>query len=255
MPCTPRYVTNSNTGTNYVLWNPLEDVPDGPDPELERLIAEEADIESRPRRWRDGLSITQHEITNRVVEQFRLTGPTHFEQRTPRPQIRNTSMNYQFITLNHGLGPYSEYITKARGFFATHGDRRYSSSSLNRLEGIEFAIRNDMTNQVTCPALVVADDPIVFDPETESKTGGLLGMAVCWPMERVMVAVNRAHRQQGIGSDMVQRLSREFGRSSLTLWVGQNNVAGHRFCLHNGFIPTAMNGGGAVRYAVGTEDV
>jgi GNAT superfamily N-acetyltransferase len=199
-------------------------------------------------------------ISRAVLDEVRNAGwspPVDMEYIEARPRQERTNtpnVNYQFLNATTHPGPYAEYIGKARGFFSTHADRRYSPSTLSRLELVNEAIRYGNDN-IARPLLIVADNPITFDPETESKSGGLSGIAVCWPMERTLVAVNRNVREQGIGSTLLEQMAYQVGRAALTLWVGQSNVIGHRFCLTNGFIPTAMNGSGAVRYAVENLDV
>lgn len=242
--------------------------PASPDPELERLLVEEEYNERLHQLGRAAsnaryrIDPQRYRIDPNIITAVR-ESPWHdtpaYDDDGGRPgprqeRPRNPNMNFTFLNAITSPGPYAEYIGRARGFFSTYGDRRYSPNTLARLEQVADALRYGNDN-ITRPLLLVADNPVTFDPETESKSGGLAGMAVCWPMERTLVAVNRSVRQQGIGSNLLEQLSHQVGRGALTLWVGQSNVNGHRFCLSNGFIPTAMNGTGAVRYAVENSDV
>lgn len=151
---------------------------------------------------------------------------------------------------------YAQLLRRARGFFAANSDRRYSPSSLDRIGLAATAAEIHGEGGVGwMPMLAVVEEPFAYDPDTESKSGGIQGMAVCWPGDKTLICVKPSSREQGIGKRLITTLNRQMGIGALVLWVGRENLPGHHFALRSGLYPSAMNSAGAVRYDSGDSDV
>jgi hypothetical protein len=96
------------------------------------------------------------------------------------------------------------------------------------------------------PTIVSAMRPYTFDPETETKSGGRLGMAAYWRDGRTVLAAHRDARRIHIGTALLERVLQEVAP---VMWVGQTNTAGQMLCLKSGLLVTSMNSRGALRYS------
>ena len=162
----------------------------------------------------------------------------------------------QFLS-PHVVSQRDEYMraaSMAREFFRSHADRRYSPASLDELSRLRGFSLGTPDPRLVLPLIATAYADSTYDEETESKSGGYYGIAVCWPNSRTVIAINRRWRRQKIGTRLISLLASNVGYSSLTLWVGRENVAGHHFALQQGMLPTALNSTGAVRYDGGAMD-
>lgn len=177
--------------------------------------------------------------------------------RTARRPTGGLTVTTKFMTV-HNDDDYGLYLGRARDYIGAHGDRRYSPITLNRIYNCSIALNDPLMQQTvgTMPLLVVADTPITYDEETEVKQGGMLGIVVCWPNDRTVIAVHARRRREGLGMALMDRLIYNIGRESVVLWAARDNRVGHHFALDLGLFPSAMNLSGAIRYdcTVGETD-
>lgn len=175
-------------------------------------------------------------------------------RRPPAPPT--TPIETLFLTPWTDLDTYRNYLSRARDFIGIHGDRRYSAATLGRILNASQALDNDqLRGRYPLPLITTAEQPVVFDDETETKSGGIIGMVLCWPGDRTVIAVNASKRRQGHGMALMDRLFYNIGRDQVILWVGRDNRVGHFFALDCNLFPSAMNSTGAVRYDSSTVEV
>lgn len=146
---------------------------------------------------------------------------------------------------------YGSNLSMLYRFFRSHSDGRYSSRTMNKLSSLpldweEARSRGGNVDFSQFPMLVVASKPYTFDQETETKSGGQLGVAVAWENGTTIIAVHRDGRRTHIGSGLIERMS---SYHNPVMWVGRRNVPGQMFALKSGLFVTAMNADGALRMA------
>lgn len=228
---------------------------------------------------------TLHDRPRRTVR-VRRTYDLDNERSTTTPEPRNfpTAIRVDSYTVNAhlarvpederltfrfaypGYAEYGQWLRSAFGFFRRHGGGRYTDATLMQLvraaDKYEGALRNgaefDAVHEDTdLPVLVVADRPYSYDEDTEVKTGGMVGLAVCWPERqgKTLVAVQADYRRKHIGSLLLTQV-RSLVRDA-SLWVGQQNVIGQKFLLANNLVPVGFSSGMAIRYGTmyETEEV
>lgn len=157
----------------------------------------------------------------------------------------------------HGNERYGALMRQAFSFIRQHGDGRYSSATTMRIlsaaEQVEQSAAGARMDHL--PTLMTVESPMSYDEETEVKSGGLSALAVCWPHNdgKTVVAVHRAHRRKKHGT-LVVRALQDTGVGPLAFWVAASNATAQHFLLDLGFMPTSLNGSGAVRYSYDTPE-
>lgn len=135
------------------------------------------------------------------------------------------------ITLH--IWPRGQRVLPARGrvafdFLRAHGEGRYRPQTLQMML--------DQAEQRTLACLVTASKAPDYDPLTETKFGGTVGVLALLTDMRVLLAVHSDHRRQHIGTALIQKLEQNLGRvtrdgANAILWVGRENIIGQQFCL------------------------
>ena len=155
---------------------------------------------------------------------------------------------------------------QAFAFFRRNADRRYSASVLMSLLTHAEAIEADAERGVLpdsseddaahrYPAVMTLGTPFEYDEETEVKSGGLVGVAVLLPDNRVLFAVLPDQRRKGVGREMTRLLAGRYDYFNLNWWIHQENRDGQQFALAVGLMPYQVNRHGAVLYrATAVED-
>lgn len=174
--------------------------------------------------------------------------PTN-EQESPMPTpITTDSPPVQWTVHNRDADPgrFSQALRDAFSFFRRAADGKYTSTSLMRL--LDAAEGGRQTGQPPV-RIVEVGRPSSYDPDTEVKTGGVVGMAVVYESGRTMLAVAPASRGSRVGRTLLAEAG--YGLTitdPLTLWIHQSNVGAQRFALACGLVPESMNGSGAIAY-------
>jgi len=140
---------------------------------------------------------------------------------------------------------YAEGRAMARVLMRQMADGAYTSSTLDAIEDSE----GEWTPEA--PVVVVVEAPVRFDPETEMKEGGVLGLAVVW-RERIALAVNRRARRKGLGTALLVQ-ARVFAPGA-GLYVAPRNIGAHHFLLEAGMRPLSVGSSGVVRYGVHEDE-
>lgn len=162
------------------------------------------------------------------------------------PDIRPTFTGLAPIALEPFEYPaLAAAIRQAFAFFRRHGDRRYSAASLMRL--LAHADRIDAGEHNDLPSVVTCEVPYSYDEDTEVKSGGVLGIAVLLPDERVMVAVHSERRQKRVGTSLIDFV-RNYFTSYPVVWVHRANFTGAAFLASLELMPWELNAAGAVQY-------
>jgi len=144
---------------------------------------------------------------------------------------------------------YEEALRTAFNFLRKHDDGKYSSRTkmrvLDAATNAEF--RRTSGQAPAGPGVVVIETPFAYDEDTEVKSGGVLGVLVCWPDEdnKVVLAVNKLHRRQHIGR-LLMVATRPSGVYDYTAWVHTTNTPAQHFLLSRGAGPIAFNAAGGV---------
>ncbi|MFA5937375.1 MAG: hypothetical protein WC822_05895 [Candidatus Paceibacterota bacterium] len=141
------------------------------------------------------------------------------------------------------------HVRQAFEFLRQHSSRRYSNNSLMRvldLADYDFEDR-------PAPYIFRAEVPYEFDPISEVKTGGALGVMVQLNdgSSRALLAVAPSHRRLGVATALLQAHLLTLGTPSM--WVSSSNVVGQMFLLSQGLMPQDFNARGVLRY--GAENV
>jgi hypothetical protein len=134
--------------------------------------------------------------------------------------------------------------TQAFHFLRANANRRYSSQALMAvLTAAERQYREDDPSAW----VITVEAPYNYDPDTEVKSGGLVGVMVqlndgsC----RVLMAVAAPARRCGVGTALTVAHSVLGG---WTAWVKTSNRDAQQFLLARGLQPMHINSQGAVRY-------
>lgn len=144
---------------------------------------------------------------------------------------------------------YGSNLSLLYRFFRSHSDGRYSARTMNKLSSLPIdweETRNGRGSVADFPTILMAGKQFTFDDETETKTGGKVGVAVVWPNGTTVIAVHREGRRTHIGSALIERVQ---SYNHPVMWVGRQNIAGQMFSLKSGLFVTAMNANGALRMA------
>lgn len=131
-------------------------------------------------------------------------------------------------------------------FVRRHGDGRYSDRTLmatHRL-GDRWA-RTPSLDVTEFPPFVVVEEAASYDPDTEVKSGGIIGMAYALPSEyeggtRAVLAVRQQSRCKGLGRYLLAELG-VYLSSTPALFVGRTNTVGLMFALANEYLVEGMN--------------
>lgn len=145
---------------------------------------------------------------------------------------------------------YGAVMSRAFEFLRTHARSNYSNTSF--MQVLDGPNRPEGTPK---PLLFTAEVPFNYDPDTEVKTGGLLGVLVQLNdgQSRALCSVAEPHRRQGVASALLY-LHRE-AAGAPAFWVGRQNVTAQTFLLRNGYFVEQMNSRGALRFTqTATED-
>lgn len=151
-----------------------------------------------------------------------------------------------------GIG-YEVKLRDAFEFLRRHG--RYSSGEMakilraaDRAEEMRLYPEPDTDNHSPFPTLLLLASPTRYDPDTEVKYGGMMGVAIAWS-DRLMLAIHADRHRQGAGTLLLEELRCRSSDMALRTWVSSGNVAGQMFLLASGWKPVSLNSAGAVCYA------
>lgn len=143
-------------------------------------------------------------------------------------------------------------MRQAFTFFRRHSDRRYSAQSLMKV--LSFAdyldavvAGNEQFNPDRCPSIVVAMTPAAYDEDTEVKSGGMAGVGILLPDNRLMLCVHSDKRRFHVGTALIRFVS-SFFNPYPEVWVHRNNHPGAQFVAATGLSPWSINPLGAVQY-------
>lgn len=125
-------------------------------------------------------------------------------------------------------------------FLRTHGDSKYTATSLMNLLSAAEGATGDR------PLLHVLEAPSSYDEETEVKTGGMVGVAIKYTNGKTLLAVKREHRRHGHGLLLLDAASRR--GMAPNLWVHRENLGAIRFLAAAGYSPQSMNSQGALSF-------
>lgn len=152
-----------------------------------------------------------------------------------------------------GQPGYTERLRQAFHFLRQNDDLRYSSSTKMRL--LTTADQLDAGRGVEAPLVLVLERPFTFDPDTEVKSGGLLGVAVVWPgSNKLVMAVHRMFRRARIGATMLSLLNFPGCQYSMTTWVNRRNTTGQHFLLATGWSVSTLNSSGGMCWTRGIDN-
>lgn len=158
------------------------------------------------------------------------------------------------LTIHYGQEP--EVATALRAAFAYirgNDDRRYSAavklqllSHADRIEALspdQVHIQRDIN-----PVVGILTVPFNYDEETEVKAGGTLGCFVKMPDGRLLLAVGRNFRRQGIGGLLIDKVQ-SWVTDQFKLWIHRENGPGMSFAVAVGLLPREINRRGAVLFS------
>lgn len=156
-----------------------------------------------------------------------------------------------FTGYGNGYTAHSEFADVARAvrqafaFFRRHGDRRYSAASLMRL--LAFADRIDQGHVEDIPCIVTCEVPFSYDEDTEVKSGGIVGIAILLPDNRMMLAVHSERRRKRVGTALL-RFVGDYFTSYPVVWAHRANTTAAGFLASQELMPWAINTAGAVQF-------
>lgn len=164
--------------------------------------------------------------------------------------------------LAYGENGYIAALRTAYDVIRRYGDGRYSSRSLVNISNAadEAAALEQYPNEYNAvsrniitarlPHLLRATLPSSYDEETEVKFGGVVSAAVVFPANdnKTLLAVSPGMRKKGIGSAMLVLVNSSIAPP--VCWVHRTNSGGQQFLLRNGYAPSTITTGGAVRYTL-----
>ena len=155
-------------------------------------------------------------------------------------------------------------------FMNAHGNGRYTDRTLmaiqrwaNRLGGADLSRRRDIcgqqtnTDSPTAPRVIVAEKNYSYDPDTETKTGGVLGMLTLLPniddeSYRGVIAVSAQGRRRGIGTALINASPIEqycdSGYLPIYFYASAANFLAMRLAAATCLKPRSVDGG-IVQYA------
>lgn len=158
----------------------------------------------------------------------------------------NPNINLEVITPHHERWAMS--MRQAFEFLRAAAGRHYTHSTLMKV--LDFAdnygFRTDDDSPKPCLLRAVVESS--YDPDTEVKRGGLLGVLVQMNdgNRRAVLAVAEQFRRKGVGSALLDLHTRAIG--SPNFWVARGNVGAQQFLLQRGLVVQQMNGRGALMY-------
>jgi GNAT superfamily N-acetyltransferase len=164
----------------------------------------------------------------------------------------------RFSVFDYTSPHYGTHLGKAFTFFRRHADGKYTDRTMmtlvNNMDTF-VAFRGDGERLATVsPLLVVAETPFSYDEVSEVKSGGVMGMGVIDPRtRRMMIAVHKDARRQGIGSQIYVQARRNLA-NGIVMWAGRRNTIGQHFCLSVGLFATALNSQGAIRFSMEDDE-
>lgn len=164
-------------------------------------------------------------------------------------QVEGTS-----IAVTTGLDPdWRETATRAFHFLRANADRRYSANALMKVMAAAEQTFSDEPHihralPPSPPVIIEVGSDFTYDPDTEVKSGGTLGVLVQLndDYNRALLAIAPAARRKGIGSALL-RVHEAFGPASL--FVHRGNVTAQMFLLNRAYLPQVINQQGAIRFA------
>lgn len=162
--------------------------------------------------------------------------------------VQPTFTGYGVGAIEHNEYPaLAGAIRQAFAFFRRHGDRRYSAASLMRL--LAFADRIDQGHVDDIPCIVTCEVPFSYDEDTEVKSGGIVGIAILLPDNRMMLAVHSERRRKRVGTALLRFVGNYF-TSYPVVWAHRANTTAAGFLASQGLMPWAVNTAGAVQYCL-----
>lgn len=143
---------------------------------------------------------------------------------------------------------YSGALRLAFEFFRNNMEGRYSDRTLMTLQ--RAADRADSNQQMAGdPVVIQVSSPYSFDEETETKRGGVLGMAAVMAAEsectKTCLAVVPSARRHGIGRTLAHIAIDHIDKYT-SFWTGPQARGALLFGLAIGLIPRSMTEAGSV---------
>lgn len=162
-------------------------------------------------------------------------------------------MALKYLTPNDDAREVATKLRQAFTFFRKHGDGKYSANTIMSLlrasEGISAAIENGgVVHANHLPSLAVAEMPYSFDEETEVKSGGLMGIAIHLPDNRILIAVHSEARRKRLGTVLLHILRAWRPAGEMSIWVHRSNDVAQHFLLSNECVPWVLNPSGAIQW-------
>jgi hypothetical protein len=176
----------------------------------------------------------------------------------PTPLNDGTTPDVEFIGPTDAMYPAA--LRQAHEFLRRHG--RYTPRTLNALLAAGDIVQEARETGSpipfeAVPSLFTAGRPSSYDPDTEVKQGGIMGVVAVWEGTKVLLGVGREKRRQGVGRCLLQAAQGMlgYGLSGAQAWVGQHNTEGQMFLLSQGWRIASLNSSGAVCFAVTEADI
>lgn len=157
------------------------------------------------------------------------------------------------LSTHEGDSGYGAILASSFRFFRGHAEGKYTARTMSKLASLPLAWEESRESGIEgdFPFVATASKAYTFDEETETKSGGRIGMAVAWHNGTTVIAVHSNARRKHIGTALLERVSDVYRP---VLWVGRQNIPGQMLCLQSGLYVTAMNATGALRMATGPMD-
>lgn len=133
---------------------------------------------------------------------------------------------------------YAEGRALARRAMGRMAQGAYTTSTLEAIEDSD-----EWTSE--SPVVIMVEAPTRYDPDTEMKQGGTLGVAVAW-RDRIALAVAPTERRKGLGGALLSQ-ARVFAPQA-GCYVAARNVIAQHFCIQAGLTPMSVSSTGVVRY-------
>ncbi len=152
--------------------------------------------------------------------------------------------------ITHNGYDVASWGNRAFEFFSRFGSTNYSAKSLMEIQSLSNYDSDDEVPVVGTLSIISA--PFQYDPETEIKKGGSIGMVLTWPTGKSLLVVKNPSRRQGVATKLLNHHMNYIREGYF--WVHRNNPVAQSFLLSQGLTPTAMNSSGAIRYGIPSED-
>lgn len=153
---------------------------------------------------------------------------------------------------------YAERLNLAFEFLRQFGDGRYTDATLmslirsaDQLREYRSDVMLSLDGTIPGPVVLSVHEEFHYDEETEVKKGGMIGMLALLPAGegvKALLVVRESHRRNGYGRALFSMARSMVGELSLAAWAASTNIIGQQFLLSQRFIPSAMNGRGAIRF-------